>query len=75
VVINSLSSPQIIRQHIFTFGVKGSWRKYGSIRFERDGGFNANERSKILELVHEYQEFLLAEWNKLYPPEETQDHE
>lgn len=46
-----------------------------SIEFERGGGFNANERSKILELVHEYQEFLLAEWDKHYPPEEMSDDE
>lgn len=42
-----------------------------SIEFERTGGFNAGERGKILELVHEYHDLLLAEWAKLYPPEET----
>jgi len=45
------------------------------LEFERTGGFNTSERSKILELVHEYHDFLLAEWAKLYPPEETEDHE
>ena len=46
-----------------------------SIEFERTGGFNVGEQSKIIEIVHDYQAFLLAEWDKLYPPEETQGDE
>lgn len=45
------------------------------IEFERTGGFNAGERSRILEIVQDYQEFLLAEWDKHYPPEEMQGDE
>ncbi len=42
------------------------------IEFERTGGFNAGERSRILEIVREHKEFLLTEWRKLYPPEEME---
>lgn len=45
------------------------------IEFERGGGFNGGEQSKILEIVREYQDFLLAEWHKMYPPEEGRDNE
>jgi hypothetical protein len=41
------------------------------IEFERTGGFNSSERSNIIEIIREYQDFLFAEWRKLYPPEET----
>jgi Domain of unknown function (DUF4160) len=46
-----------------------------SIEFERSGGFNAREQSKIIEIIHDNQTFLLAEWNKLYPPKELGDNE
>jgi hypothetical protein len=41
-----------------------------SIEFERTGGFNSGEQSRIVEIVREYQDFLMAEWRNLYPPEE-----
>lgn len=39
------------------------------IEFERTGGFNAGEQSKIAEIVRRHQQFLLEEWGKLYPSE------
>ncbi len=39
------------------------------IEFERTGGFNAGEQSKIVEIVRRHQQFLLEEWGKLYPSE------
>lgn len=42
------------------------------IEFERTGGFNAGEQSKIIEIIRKHQEFLLIEWNKLYPPEQEE---
>jgi len=41
------------------------------IEFERVGGFNAGEQSKIIEIVRDNQTLLLHEWEKVYPPEET----
>jgi hypothetical protein len=45
------------------------------IEFERTGGFNAGERGTILAIVHEHQDFLLAKWAKVFPPDEVQDDE
>jgi hypothetical protein len=46
-----------------------------SIEFERTGGFNSGEQSKIVSIIREHQAFLLSEWDKLYPPEETEANE
>ena len=45
------------------------------IEFERTGGFNAREQSRIIAIIREHRDFLLAEWNRFYPPEETQTDE
>lgn len=45
------------------------------VEFERIGGFNAGEQSKIIEIVKDNQSFLLGEWDKVYPPEETDNDE
>lgn len=39
------------------------------VAFERIGGFNSGEQSKILEIVRDHQDFLLAEWRGQYPEE------
>ncbi|MBZ0286525.1 MAG: DUF4160 domain-containing protein [Anaerolineae bacterium] len=45
------------------------------IEFERTGGFNSGEQSKIVSIIREHQAFLLDEWDKLYPPEENETNE
>ncbi len=45
------------------------------VEFERIGGFNAGEQSKIIEIVKDNQSFLLNEWDKVYPPEEIDNDE
>jgi hypothetical protein len=37
------------------------------VEFVRTGGFNAGEQSKIVQIVHDYQGYLLDEWNRLHP--------
>lgn len=43
------------------------------IEFERTGGFNAGEQSKILEIARSHQALLLMEWDRLYLPESDED--
>ena len=45
------------------------------MEFDRTGGLNAGDQSKILEIVRDNREFLLAEWNRLHPSEEDSDDE
>ena len=45
------------------------------VEFERTGGFNAGEQSKIIEIVQDNQSLLLSEWEKVYPPEEVDNDE
>jgi hypothetical protein len=40
------------------------------IEFERTGGFNAGEQSKIIDITREHQDFLINEWNRLYSSDE-----
>jgi len=46
-----------------------------TLEFERDGGFNRGEQSKIIEIIRVNLDFLLAEWERLYPSEETNSDE
>ncbi len=39
--------------------------KLDPVEFERTGGFNSGEQSKIIEIVRTHQAFLLSEWNRL----------
>ena len=41
-----------------------------NVIFDRTGGFNGGEQSRILEIIRDHREFLLAEWDRFYPPEE-----
>jgi hypothetical protein len=45
------------------------------VSFTRTGGLNAGEQSEILQVVQANQSFLLAEWDRLYPPEEIENDE
>jgi hypothetical protein len=45
------------------------------IEFERVGGFNAGEQSKIIEIVRKNRSLFLREWEKVYPPEEIDKDE
>jgi hypothetical protein len=40
------------------------------ILFERTGGFNAGEQSKIVNLVRQHHAFLLGQWYHYYPEED-----
>lgn len=46
-----------------------------TMEFERTGGFNAGERSKIIEIILDNRSLLLNEWDKVYPPEESDNDE
>lgn len=43
------------------------------VSFERTGGFNSGEQSKIVAIIKANQDYLLSEWHKFYPPEEQND--
>jgi hypothetical protein len=45
------------------------------IEFERTGGFNAGEQSKIISIIRQHHSFLLDEWDKLYSSEESESDE
>jgi hypothetical protein len=45
------------------------------IEFERTGGFNGGEQSKIISIIRQHHSFLLGEWDKLYSCEETESDE
>lgn len=46
-----------------------------TLEFERDGGFNKGEQSKITEIIRANFDLLLAEWERLYPSVESDSDE
>jgi hypothetical protein len=43
------------------------------VEFERTGGFNAGEQSKILQIVRDNVDLLLNAWNEIFSLEEDTD--